>query len=127
MDSNFLLTAGGTALVSSLLIQYIKKSELTLFNAFGIEDSKSKANLTLSIIFAFFTSIGIGFKYDGTSGVLIVNGLTTAGILHGVWHWFIQWTSQHLLYKQVIVPTELQAAIVNTLKQIVVQLGEKAK
>src|SRR6266567_55489 len=125
MDSGFLLTAGGTALISSLLIQAMKKSPLRIFNLLGIEEVNSKANLIFSIIVSFITSIGIGYKYDvhydPTTGDLvgsfILSGLSTTSILHGIWHWLIQWVSQHVAYKTIIVPTELQAATVNTLKQ----------
>ena len=45
MDSGFLLTSGGTALISSILIQAMKKSQLEIFNFIGTEKNKGKINL----------------------------------------------------------------------------------
>lgn len=118
MDSGFLLTAGGTALVSSLIIQWMKESQIAIFNFLGTEKSKANINLCFSILVAFITSIGIGYKYDSTAGTLLVTGLTVAGLEHGLWHWFIQWASQHAIYKTMIVPTELQAANIDVLNQL---------
>lgn len=125
MDSGFILTAGGTAVLSSLIIQWMKKSELAIFDAIGTEKNKQRANLYLSIIVAFVTSIGIGYKYDGATGVLVISGLTAAGIQHGLWHWFTQWTAQHVSYKALIVPQELQAANIDVLNQLLDQLKGK--
>ncbi len=118
MDSGFVLTAGGTALISSLVLQALKHSELSIFNFLGTEKEKWSNNLTFSIIIAFITSLGIGYKYDSTAGTLVLSGLTAAGITHGLWHWFFQWISQHAIYKTVVVPTELQAANIEVLNKL---------
>ena len=122
MDSGFLVTAGGTALISSIIIQWIKKSQLDIFNLFGSEKNKAFANQCLSIIVAFITSIGIGYKYDATAGTLILTGLTIASLQHGLWHWMLQWISQHVAYKTLIVPQELQASNIDVLNQLLNQL-----
>ncbi len=122
MDSGFLLTSGGTALISSLIIQALKNSELSIFNFLGKDATKSKANLIFSIVVAFITSIGIGFKYDAAAGTILLSGITAAGIQHGLWHWFVQWIGQHVTYKAFVVPTELQAANVNLLKALLTQM-----
>lgn len=116
MDSGFLLTSGGTAILSAIIIQALKKSNIISF--IGTEKSKGAANLCFSVFIAFITSLGIGYKYDGASGTLILTGLTAAGLLHGIWHWFVQWVGQHLAYKQIVVPAELQAATIDVLNQL---------
>ena|SRR5260221_6489883 len=118
MDSGFVLTAGGTALVSALILQALKKSQLAIFNFVGTERDKWAANLTVSIIMAFITAIGISYKYDSAAGTLVLSGLTVSGISHGLWHWFIQWIGQHAAYKTLIVPSELQAANIDVLNQL---------
>lgn len=127
MDSGFLLTAGGTALLSSLIIQAMKKSELAIFSFLGTEKNKSRANLVMSILMAFITSIGIAYKYDSTAGTLVITGLTVANVTHLAWHSFIQWISQHVAYKTLIVPQELQASNIDVLNQLLIQLGGKPK
>ena len=122
MDQNFLLTSGGTALISALIIQAMKKSELTIFNFVGTDSNKARANLYLSIVIAFFTSLGIGFKYDETAGTILLTGITSAGILHGLWHWFVQWVGQHIAFKTLIMPQELQSMNINVLEQLLNQL-----
>ena len=122
MDSGFLVTAGGTALISSIIIQWIKKSQLDIFNLFGTEKNKQFANQCLSIVVAFITSIGIGYKYDATAGTLLLTGLTIASLEHGLWHWMLQWISQHVAYKTLIVPQELQASNIDVLNQLLDQL-----
>ena len=122
MDSGFLLTAGGTAVLSSVIIQWMKKSQLEIFSFLGTEKNKQKVNLYFSILVAFVTSIGIGFKYDGAAGTLLLTGLTAAGIKHGLWHWFTQWIAQHVTYKTLVVPQELQAANIDVLNQLLDQL-----
>ena len=108
MDS-LVLSTGGTALAVSLLLQYLKKS--SWFKIMGIEPQFEKINLFISVIAAGLSSLGIGYAYDGSSGrfMLIIS-------LHQLWHWFIQWVSQHAAYKTFVVPVELLAAIVKELK-----------
>ena len=118
MDSGFLVTAGGIALISAILIQWAKKSELAIFSFIGTEKNKQKANLIFSVVVAFLTSIGVGYKYDSSTGVLILSGLTAANLAHGLWHWGLQWIGQHVAYKQWIVPQELQAANIDVLNQL---------
>lgn len=130
MDSGFILTAGGTALICSMLLQAMKKSERAIFDFVGTEANKWKANLIVSIIIAFITALGIGYKYDvhydANTGQLVgnflVTGLTAAGIIHGLWHWFFQWIGQHVAYKGLVVPTELQAANIDVLNKLLSQL-----
>lgn len=123
MDSGFLLTSSGIGLISSLVMQWMKKSNL--FTFLGCEKMHENANLYFSIAVAFITSLGIGYKYDAVAGTVLITGLTSASLAHGVWHWGSQWVIQHVTYKQFIVPTELQAAMVNQLKLLASQLERK--
>lgn len=120
MDSGFLVTAGGTALISSLIMQWMKKSKFFAF--IGTDKIHERANLIFSIFVAFITSIGISYKYDSTAGTLLIAGITSANIAHGLWHWFVQWIAQHTSYKTLVVPTELQAANIDVLNQLLDQL-----
>src|SRR5215471_19418753 len=105
MDT-FVLGSGGAAVVSALVIQWLKKSNW--FTFLSTEAHSQNANLIFSIVVALFTSLGLSYTYNAHTGQLIVNGLVPANMLNSVGHWFIQWTAQHVAYKAVVVPTELQ-------------------
>ncbi len=96
----------------------MKKSQFGFFKFIGTEKDKAKANLIFSIVIAFFTSLGIGYKFDAVAGTLLITNLTPAALLHGLSHWTIQWVSQHVAYKTWIVPQELQAANIDVLNQL---------
>ena len=115
MDS-LTLAAGSSALISSVFLQYLKKAKW--FGLMGIEPAKEKINLLISILVAGAVSLGISYKFDSDTGILVISGLTMAGISHQIWHWLLQWTAQHVSYKAFVVPSELLAAIVNQLKDI---------
>ncbi|SRR5260221_9922713 len=121
-DSGFLLSAGTTAMLSAIVIQLLKKSELSLFNFLGTDKTKAQANFVFSGLVAFITSIGISYKYDPVAGTLLLTGITAIAIGHGLWHWFIQWVTQHVAYKAFVVPSELQAININVLNQLLAQL-----
>lgn len=127
MDSGFVLTAASISIISSLIIQAMKKSQLAIFDFLGTEKNKATANFIFSLFVAFITSIGIAYKYDSVAGTLTISNLNLIGIQHGLWHWFIQWIGQHIAYKTWVVPQELQAANVDVLNQLLVQLGGKPK
>jgi hypothetical protein len=92
---------GGLALVSALGIQYLKNSGwATWFNR-----ETDKANLFLSLLVAFFTSLGIHFSWDAKTDTIAIIGVMYA-LQHGLWEWFIQWAAQHVVYKTVIVQSE---------------------
>jgi hypothetical protein len=114
--NDFLITSGGIAVVSALCIQFLKKSNW--FTFLSTDVSSEKANRAFSILIAIITSLGITFSFNATQHELIIGGLDNDMILTYVIHAFSQWIGQHVAYKTVVVPTELQAAIVRTLKQI---------
>lgn len=114
--NNLLITSGGAAVVASLFIQYLKKSHW--FTFLSTEAHSQTTNMVFSIVVAGITSLGISFSYNASKGQLIIDGLTFTSIFSAASHWFIQWAGQHVAYKTVVVPSELQAAMVNVLKQL---------
>lgn len=110
MDS-LTLTTGGAALVTALLLQYLKK--VPWVKVLGIEPQYATMNFIVSVIAAGLVSLGVGYSYDEKTGIVALT-LST----HQLWHWLIQWVSQHVIYKTTIVPTELLAAGINELKII---------
>lgn len=105
------LTTVGSALITSLLLQWLKKS--TWFPFLGIEHKFQNINLIVSVIVSGLVSLGVGYNYDKNTGDLHLIIST-----HQAWHWLIQWCSQHATYKTMVVPTELQAAILNKIKEL---------
>lgn len=96
------IATGGGAVFSAIAIQALKNSEwATWFNR-----NTGRANLALSILVAFATSIGIHFAWDATNGALLITGLTAAGITHAAWQAAIQWVTQFAAYKHIVVPAE---------------------
>lgn len=123
MGENFLLTSGSAAVISALFIQYLKKSKFLTF--LSIEAQSERTNRYFSIIVAFIASVGVTYTFDPNKHQLIISGLDPTNILHSGGHVFIQWIAQHVAYKTVVVPTELQAAMVNTMKQLITHMDEK--
>lgn len=116
VDSSLALSTGSTALISALALQAIKRS--AWFPQLSIEHASQRANLIASLLMAFAVSLGIGFKFDGANGSLLITGLTAAGLSHAAYHMGVQWVAQHVSYKAFVVPSELLAAIVNQLKEM---------
>jgi hypothetical protein len=100
------VATGGFALLSSLGIQYLKNSGwASWFNR-----ETDKANLALSLLVAFVTSIGIHFSWDAKTDTIAIIGVGYA-LQHGLWEWFVQWAAQHIAYKNVIVQGEVLGEI----------------
>lgn len=96
------IVTGGTAVIASMAIQYLKNSGwATWFNR-----NTEKANLFLSVMVAIATTAGIHWTFDAASG----NG-TILFNTHQIWGAIMQWVAQHIAYKQVIVPGETQGEI----------------
>lgn len=115
----------GTAVVSSLVIQWLKKSHW--FTFLSTEAQSQKANLVFSIIVAIITSLGITFTYNSVNHQVIIDGLDPASMFSLGIHAFGQWIAQHVAYKTVVVPSELQAAMVTVLKQLTIKLEQGDK
>lgn len=107
------IATGGTAIVSALIIQALKNADwATWFNR-----QTPRANLVLSMIVAYATSIGVHFAWDGEKGTLLITGLTLAGIAHNLWQATLQWVAQHTSYKAFIVPAETLGEIRSLLQR----------
>lgn len=117
---NVLISSGSAAVLAAYLLQYLKNA--AWFPWLGIEQAKEKANLIASVLVAGVAAFGIHFTYNPTDGQLVITGLTLVGIAHGLGHWAAQWVAQHVSYKAFVVPTELLAAGVNALKQLITLL-----
>lgn len=121
--STFIVSSGGAAVVSSLFIQYLKKSKL--FTFLSTKDEAAKANFYFSVFIAGLTSVGLSYTYNPDTGQLIVNGLILQNIVHSLGHWFLQWVAQHVAYKQFVVPSEMQSQILNYLDNLIQQQEKK--
>lgn len=108
------VAVGGSAMVSALFIQYLKKSNW--FTFLSTEAHSQTANLIFSIFWAALTSLGITFTFNAVTHQLIINGLDPSAILTLAYHSAIQWAAQHVAYKIAVVPTEMQGKILEQLK-----------
>lgn len=94
-------------LTSAAMVVYgleaIKKMEAVAF----ITDKTKGLNRLLGALGALLAAVGIHFAFDTTAAeagtyVITITGLTTASVLHGVWHWASQWALQQLAYDSAI-------------------------
>src|SRR5665213_487241 len=91
----------GTALLAALAIQYLKNSGwATWFNR-----QTGRANLFLSLLVAAVTQAGIHLTWNSAEGTLLITGLTAAAG-HALWQTALQFSSQHVWYKAVVVLPE---------------------
>lgn len=104
---------GGMALLAALLIQYLKNTSWATW----VRRDTEKANLALSIMLAFLTSIGIHFSWDAGHDTFAIVGVQAA-LTHNVWQWVIQWAAQHGVYKGVIAPAETLGEIRTLLARV---------
>lgn len=112
MDVNYLISAGSSAVICTLLLQWMKRSTLIPF--LGVAKNFEKTNLIISIIVSGIASLGIGYTFNDQTGDLVIHGLTTANVVHNFGHWVSQWIAQHVAYKTVIVPGELLEQLVSS-------------
>jgi len=116
---------GGTALIASLAIQYLKNSGWATW----FTRETNRANLALSVLVAFCTSIGIHFTWDAATDTFAIIGVMAA-LKHGLWEWFLQWVTQHAAYKGFIVPAEtlgeIRALLARALPPPVTEGAQKA-
>lgn len=113
---NIYVTSGTTALVVSVLLQLVKNSPYVP----GINRQTGKLNAAVSAVAALLSALGISYSFDfdpdtgrfaaGFSGSL-------ADMLHGIGHWIVQWSEQHILYKGLIVPAEVLGEIRGLLRE----------
>jgi len=78
-------------------LQWLKRSTFFSFITADTKTLNRFASGTLALASAF----GIHAAYDAHGGVLTVTGLTTAGVLHGIWHWANQFAAQQVIYDSV--------------------------
>jgi len=113
---------GGAALFVALFIQYLKNSTWATW----ITRETPRANLALSVILAFCTSVGIHFSWDASTDTFVIVGLMAAA-KHGAWEWLIQWLSQYAAYKGFIVPAETLGEIRAVLRDLLTALLNQSK
>lgn len=95
------VATGGTALIASLAIQYLKNSGWATW----FTRETNRANLFLSIIVSGAMAIGIHFTWDAATDTFAIVGVMAA-LKHGIWEWATQWVAQHAAYKVFVVPSE---------------------
>lgn len=104
---------GGAAIAASMAIQYLKNAGW----ASWFTRETAKANLGLSLVIAFLTSVGIHWTWDPATDTIGIIGV--AGFFkHGLWEWIIQWIGQHASYKGLVVPAETLGEIRALLQRV---------
>jgi hypothetical protein len=116
---------GGTALIASLAIQYLKNSGWATW----FTRETNRANLALSILVAGALSVGIHFTWDAATDTFAIVGLQ-GFVRHGLWEWFLQWVAGHATYKGFIVPAEtlgeIRALLARALPPPITEGAQKA-
>ena len=79
------------------LLQWVKQSGWVPW----ITPDTKRLNRLLSTVLAGASALGIHFAFDVQAGTLVISGLTTVGVGHGLWHWFNQVISQQVIYDTV--------------------------
>lgn len=97
---------GGSAVLSTLIIQWIKNSGWATW----FTRETARANLALSIFAAGLATAGVHFTFDATSDTIAIIGVA-AFFQHGIWQWFVQWVAQHAAYKGLVVGPEILGEI----------------
>lgn len=117
---NYLVSSGGAAVLSAMIIQYIKKAHW--LTAVSTRSDSSFANLMFSIMMAGFAASTVTFAYSSAYHEVIIGNVDFAGVFNFAGRVFVQWCAQHASYKAFVVPTELQAANIDVLNQLLDQL-----
>lgn len=106
---NIYIASGVSALVTSVLLQVAKNSDLVPW----INRNTGKINAAISMIIALGTSLGIAFSFDiqpdGAFAGHFSGNLYDIG--HIVGHTIAQWAAQHGFYKGLLVPAEILGEI----------------
>lgn len=59
-------------------------------------------NRVAAVIGSLIAAVGIHYSYDASAGALVITGLTTWGVAHGIWHWAQQYAITQLAYDAAI-------------------------
>lgn len=70
-----------------------------------ITDKTDDVARIISVVLAFFSSLGIAFTFDKEAGTLIVTGLSVSGALAVLWAWLQQIVLQHVIYRGALKTT----------------------
>lgn len=100
------MVAGSEELLSQLtssavviyVIQALKRSSWFPW----VTTETKRLNRWLAVLGSAASAAGIHLAYDGTLGTILITGVTTSGIAHGLWHWFQQYALTQLAYDATI-------------------------
>jgi hypothetical protein len=121
---NIYIASPTVALVTSVVIQMFKNSPLISF----MDRDTQKLNAFISGIVAFITSLGLVVSFDMSPDGAFAAGLhgNIWDVLHVLGHFPVQWATQHMFYKGLIVPAETLGEIRAVLKEgLLNQLPQK--
>jgi hypothetical protein len=96
-----LILTGSTALLVSMVIQYLKNASWFPW----LSRETEKLNRTVGIVAAFLTTAGVHWGYNAATDTLNIIGL------HSLWLTVQHWVAQQTIYKQFIVLPEAQGEI----------------
>lgn len=65
----------------------------------SITQKSDQINRVLAVLLAGLGAIGVHTSFDHAAGILTITGLTTTGILTGLWHWVTSYATQELAYQ----------------------------
>lgn len=92
---NLVLNQVTSSAVVILLINKLKSSSWFP----SITKGTDELNRVLAVLFAGLGAIGVHTSFDHAAGILTITGLTTTGILTGLWHWVTSYATQELAYQ----------------------------
>ena len=64
-----------------------------------ISEHTTKINVAFRAALAFFATLGISWKYSGSTHELVIGGLSAIAIATGLWHFAGQYATQHVFGK----------------------------
>lgn len=99
------------------LLQFMKKSSLVPW----LSAETPKLNRAAAVVTSLGTALGIHITFSADQGVLMITGLTLAGIGHFAWQWLVSFVSQQVLFQATVkaptIPPELLSALTEWVKQ----------
>ena len=103
-----------TSAVSVASIQALKNSKVPALSF--INQHSSRANQAVSVLFALVSSIGLHYKFDPTTGTLLISGLTASALAQAAFHTAFDttksWSFNWILYQLIKTREKDVAAVV---------------
>lgn len=113
-----------TSAIAVMIMQWLKESKLVSF----IDHNSAWTNRLVASLLALLGSLGIGYMWDPTAGILTITGLQVSHVWNTLWAWFVSYGTQWLIYKMAIrkgEPGELPLAVNKAPANVVVPTDVK--